>query len=75
MIGEEGKPLQQAAGLRCSCVVIHAPDDLRVDEHEEPIGELRRIFEWFRPLLPYYSERPYNPRLPRDDRWRDQQRN
>ena len=48
--------------------------DLRVDVHEEPIGELRRIFEWFRPLLPYYSERPYNPRLPRDDRWRDQQR-
>ena len=39
-----------------------------------PIGELRRIFEWFRPLLPYYSKRPYNPRLPRDDRWREQQR-
>ncbi len=49
--------------------------DLRVDVHEEPIGELRRVFEWFRPLLPYYSERPHNPRLPRDDRWRDQQKN
>ncbi|GAA5236007.1 DUF1028 domain-containing protein [Verticiella sediminum] len=47
--------------------------DLRVDLHDEPIGELRRVFEWFRPLLPYYAERPYNPRLPRDDHWRAQQ--
>jgi hypothetical protein len=29
---------------------------------------------WFRPVLPCYGERPYNPRLPRDDRWRDQQK-
>lgn len=39
MTGDEGKPLQQAAGLRCLCVVIHAPDDLRVDEQEvAPLG-------------------------------------
>jgi uncharacterized Ntn-hydrolase superfamily protein len=28
--------------------------DLRVDEHVEPIGELRRIFDIYRPQIPYY---------------------
>jgi L-idonate 5-dehydrogenase len=36
---DEGRPLQQAAGLKCLCLVIHAPDDLRVDERAvEPLG-------------------------------------
>lgn len=36
---DAGRPLQQAARLSCLCVVIHAPDDLRVDEREvEPLG-------------------------------------
>jgi uncharacterized Ntn-hydrolase superfamily protein len=65
----------QADGHFSSCILVYGDEpfayiDLRVDVHDEPIGELRRIFEWFRPLLPYYAERPYNPRLPRDDRWR-----
>lgn len=34
---DEGIPLQRAAGLMCRCVVIHAPDDLRVDS--QPAGE------------------------------------
>lgn len=68
----------QADGHFSSSILVYGDEpfayiDLRVDVHDEPIGELRRIFEWFRPLLPYYSERPYNPRLPRDDRWRAQQ--
>ena len=68
----------QHGGQHSSALVVYRAHeyplvDLRVDEHDEPIGELRRIFEWFRPLLPYYAERPYNPRLPRDDRWRAQQ--
>ena len=68
----------QADGHFSSSILVYGDEpfayiDLRVDVHHEPIGELRRIFEWFRPLLPYYAERPYNPRLPRDDRWREQQ--
>ena len=36
---EEGKPLQQALATHCLCLVIHAPDDLRVDAREaEPPG-------------------------------------
>ncbi|WP_422030296.1 DUF1028 domain-containing protein [Reyranella sp.] len=74
-----GRAGGQADGHFSSSLLVFGDEpfayiDLRVDVHEEPIGELRRIFEWFRPLLPYYSERPYNPRLPRDDRWRDQQK-
>ena len=73
-----GRAGGQADGHFSSSLLVFGDEpfayiDLRVDVHEEPIGELRRIFEWFRPLLPYYSERPYNPRLPRDDRWREAQ--
>jgi L-idonate 5-dehydrogenase len=41
---DDGKPLQQAARLNYQCVVIHAPEDLRVDEREvEPVapGQVR----------------------------------
>ena len=33
---DDGKPLQQAAGLRCLCLVINAPDDLRVVDQALP---------------------------------------
>jgi uncharacterized Ntn-hydrolase superfamily protein len=35
--------------------------DLRVDEHEEPIGELRRLFDIYRPQIEYYETRPWQP--------------
>ena len=35
---DDGKPLQQAAGLRCFCLVIQSPDELRVVE--QPVGDL-----------------------------------
>jgi len=35
---EEGKPFQMAANLRCMCLVIQAPDDLRVVE--KPVDDL-----------------------------------
>lgn len=73
-----GRAGGQADGHFSAALLVYGNEpfsyiDLRVDVHDEPIGELRRIFEWYRPLLPYYAERPYNPRLPRDDHWRDQQ--
>ena len=39
--------------------------DLRVDVSEEPVAELRRIFDWYKPLLPYFEERMRNPHVPR----------
>jgi uncharacterized Ntn-hydrolase superfamily protein len=40
---------------------VHAYVDLRVDYHDEPIGELRRIYDVHRPLIPYYYGRPGDP--------------
>ena len=38
MDSDDGKPFQQATGLRCLCLVIQAPNDLRVVE--QPLGDL-----------------------------------
>ncbi len=37
--------------------------DLRVDHHDEPVGELRRLLELYRPLIPYYQQRPSDPSI------------
>lgn len=36
--------------------------DLRVDLHDEPIGELRRLYDEYQPFAAYYVERAKNPR-------------
>ena len=35
--------------------------DLRVDYHDGAVAELRRIYDWFRPLIPYFVKRSYDP--------------
>ena len=35
--------------------------DLHIDHHKEPVGELRRILEVYKPLIPYYTQRPSDP--------------
>ena len=65
----------QVAGQYSSALQVHnhrsyAWVDLRVDEHNEPIAELRRLYHLYIPLIPYYQERPANPSMPRDDDWR-----
>lgn len=67
----------QVAGQYSSALQVHhersyAWVDLRVDENDEPIAELRRLYGLYVPLIPYYQERPSNPSLPRDDDWRKQ---
>lgn len=44
--------------------------DLRVDLHDTPEAELRRLWDWFRPMVPYYVERALTPEVPRWWRWR-----
>jgi uncharacterized Ntn-hydrolase superfamily protein len=44
--------------------------DLRVDLNDEPVRELRRLYEHYKPLIPYYDRRPNHPDMPRDDIWR-----
>jgi uncharacterized Ntn-hydrolase superfamily protein len=59
---EEG---QTSAGLLVYGKETYSLLDLRVDVHEEPVAELRRIFDWYKPLIPYYVERGRNPMVPR----------
>lgn len=50
---------QQSAALKVVGDEAHAEVDLRVDEHAEPIAELRRVFELF-----WTERRPYLATLP-----------
>ncbi|MCM8748760.1 DUF1028 domain-containing protein [Thermomicrobiaceae bacterium CFH 74404] len=64
----------QPEGQRSAALVVYdrkdfARVDLRVDLHEEPVGELRRIFEIYRPAIPYYELRQVDPRVPPLDEW------
>ena len=44
--------------------------DLRVDMDPEPAGALRRIFDWYKPLVPYYMARTVDPSsVPRYKQW------
>jgi len=56
---------QEEGQTSCALVVYerHAFPivNLRVDVSLEPVGEMRRIFDWFRPLIPYYIERTLDP--------------
>jgi len=38
--------------------------DLRSDISEEPVADLRRLYDWYKPLIPYFLERARNPMLP-----------
>jgi uncharacterized Ntn-hydrolase superfamily protein len=56
----------QHGGQHSSALVVYGQQpyplvDLRVDEHDEPIGELRRIFDLYRPQIEYYETRPWQP--------------
>jgi uncharacterized Ntn-hydrolase superfamily protein len=60
----------QEEGQTSSGILVYGKEtysllDLRVDVAEEPVAELRRIFDWYKPLIPYYLERGRNPLVPR----------
>jgi len=41
-----------------------------VDQHDEPVGELRRVFEAYRPYIPYYVQRQRDPRIAPWHEWK-----
>jgi uncharacterized Ntn-hydrolase superfamily protein len=64
----------QPGGQRSAALVVYdrkafARVDLRVDLHAEPVGELRRVFDAYRPAIPYYTLRQVDPRVPPLDEW------
>jgi len=60
---------QHSGGLLVYDWEVFPRVDLRVDFHEEPIGELRRILEQYKPLIPYYAQRPSDPTIGGFDDW------
>lgn len=64
--GGERAPQRSAALLAYSDKPF-AHVDLRVDVHDDPVGELRRAFDAFRPAIPYYNLRQVDP--PGARRW------
>jgi uncharacterized Ntn-hydrolase superfamily protein len=58
----------QKGGQRSAAILVYedkafARVDLRVDAHEEPVGELRRVFDFFKPAIDYYSHRQVDARV------------
>jgi uncharacterized Ntn-hydrolase superfamily protein len=65
---------QQSAALLVYDSKTFARVDLRVDIYDEPISELRRVFDLYRPAIPYYNQRQVDPRILPMDEWLAQQR-
>ncbi len=68
----------QVGGQVSAALLVYDQDrfariDLRVDQHEEPVGELRRVFEAYRPYIPYYVQRQRDPRIPPWHLWQPDQ--
>jgi uncharacterized Ntn-hydrolase superfamily protein len=65
----------QHGGQHSSNLVVYSKQqysliDLRVDFHDEPIGELRRLYNLYAPRAEYFETRPWQPAaLGREDEW------
>lgn len=65
----------QLGGQVSAALLVYDQDrfariDLRVDQHDEPVGELRRVFEAYRPYIPYYVQRQRDPRIAPWHEWK-----
>lgn len=65
----------QVGGQVSAAILVYGEDkfakvDLRVDQHAEPVGELRRVYEAYRPYVPYYVQRQRDPRIPPWHEWK-----
>ncbi len=65
-----GEPIgQTSAALLVYDQKAYAHVNLRVDIHKEPVGELRRVFDVYRPTISYYNARQHDPRVSGLDEW------
>jgi len=64
----------QVGGQTSAAIVVYdrkpfARVDLRVDHHDEPVAELRRVFDIYKQAIPYYDMRQVDPRVPSLQDW------
>jgi uncharacterized Ntn-hydrolase superfamily protein len=56
---------QEEGQTSCALVVYEKHSfpivNLRVDVAREPVGEMRKILDWYKPLIPYYVSRTLDP--------------
>jgi uncharacterized Ntn-hydrolase superfamily protein len=52
---------QTSAAIRVFDTSPYAAIDLRIDAALEPVGELRRLYDWFKPLPAYYATQTKSP--------------
>lgn len=70
--GAGGQPEGQTSAALL--VADHRPYplvDLRVDLHDQPEAELRRLWDWWAPMVPYYARRAVDASVPRWWQWRE----
>lgn len=65
----------QPEGQNSAALLVHGAEpfplvDLRVELNDQPEAELRRLWDWFRPMVPYYVQRALTPSVPRWWQWR-----
>jgi uncharacterized Ntn-hydrolase superfamily protein len=61
-IGSSGRLPERSAAVIVQGGREYSDFDLRVDLHDEPIAELKRIYVDYKPHAAYYVERARNPR-------------
>ena len=65
---EAGNPVAMTGAL-CSAAILvwgtldYSLFDLRVDLHDNPVKELRRVYDDFKPTAEFYEARARNPRM------------
>lgn len=69
----------QKEGQFSGGILVYGPDrfpevDLRIDYAVGAVAELRKLYEYWKPLTPYFVERAYNPFLEREDHWLENRR-
>ena len=55
---------QRSSGLVVFDREVFSRTDLRVDLHDEPVGELRRVYNDYAPLMEYFTLRAADPTIP-----------
>jgi uncharacterized Ntn-hydrolase superfamily protein len=69
----------QIGGQVSAAMLVYDTDafphvDLRVDVHDEPVGEMRRVFDVYKEFVPYYNARASFPGIPPRAVWQEQER-
>jgi uncharacterized Ntn-hydrolase superfamily protein len=65
----------QIGGQRSAAILVHhdldyATVDLRADDYDDPVAELRRLFDLYEPRIPYYRVRAADPSIGPFRDWR-----